>query len=63
MASKSKVQKLFTALKIMGYTAYELENVYSPIGIHIKSETPEEIAISIAAEIILVKNNKKALQG
>jgi len=33
--------------------------VHSPIGISIKSETPEEIAISIAAEIIMVKNMKK----
>ena len=39
----------------------ELDEEYSkknsfPVGIQIKSETPEEIAISIAAEIIKVKN-------
>ena len=33
-----------------------LKQIHSPIGIQIKSETPEEIAISIAAEIIKVKN-------
>lgn len=58
MGSKSKVQKLFKALKAKGYLDKELEKVHSPIGISIKSETPEEIAISIAAEIISVKNKK-----
>lgn len=59
MGSKSKVQKLFAELKTKGYTDDELKKVHSPIGISIKSETPEEIAISIAAEIIKVKNKKK----
>ena len=33
-----------------------LEKIKTPIGIAIKSQTPEEIAVSIAAEIIAVKN-------
>jgi xanthine dehydrogenase accessory factor len=33
-----------------------LAAIHSPIGIFIKSETPAEIAVSIAAEIIAVKN-------
>jgi xanthine dehydrogenase accessory factor len=32
-----------------------LEPVFSPIGLDIKAETPEEIAISIAAELIRVR--------
>ena len=58
MGSKSKVQKLFAGLKAEGITDEKLAKVHSPIGISIKSETPEEIAISIAAEIISVKNKK-----
>jgi len=58
MGSKSKVKKLFAELKTKGYTESDFEKVHSPIGIPIKSETPEEIAISIAAEIIKVKNKK-----
>ncbi|MEN8121603.1 MAG: XdhC family protein [Bacteroidota bacterium] len=58
MGSKKKVQKLFAELKTEGYSDEELKKVHSPIGISIKSETPEEIAISIAAEIIMVKNKK-----
>jgi xanthine dehydrogenase accessory factor len=33
-----------------------LNKIYSPIGIDIKSETPAEIAISIAAQIIEIKH-------
>jgi xanthine dehydrogenase accessory factor len=35
-----------------------LENVHAPIGLPIGSETPEEIAVSIMAEIIQVKNSR-----
>ncbi|OQX96753.1 MAG: hypothetical protein B6I20_14090 [Bacteroidetes bacterium 4572_117] len=59
MGSKSKVEKLFAGLIAKGHNSTDLEKVHSPIGISIKSETPEEIAISIAAEIIMVKNMKK----
>ena len=62
MGSKKKVQKLFSDLRTLGYDDSELEKVHSPIGLDIKSETPEEIAVSIAAEIIMVKN-KKVLRG
>ncbi len=36
----------------MGVSAKALEQVHSPIGIEIYAETPEEIAVSIMAEII-----------
>jgi len=36
-----------------------LKKVSAPIGVSIKSETPAEIAVSIAAEIIDVKNTSK----
>ena len=58
MGSKTKVAKLFESLKRNACTEDDLKKVHSPIGISIKSETPEEIAISIAAEIISVKNKK-----
>lgn len=37
----------------------KIENVYAPIGIDINCETPEEIAISVLAQLIDVKNNQK----
>jgi xanthine dehydrogenase accessory factor len=59
MGSKEKVKKLLEELLAEGVPQAELDTVYSPIGIQISSKTPEEIAISILAEIIQVKNNAK----
>jgi xanthine dehydrogenase accessory factor len=56
MGSKTKVRKIFEQLQNEGFSKEELKKIYSPIGIDIKSETPQEIAVSIAAEIIKIKN-------
>ena len=40
-----------------GITEQDYARVYGPIGLHIGSKTPDEIALSIMAEIIKVKNN------
>lgn len=39
-----------------GVSEAPLDQVYSPIGLELKAETPEEIAVSIMAEIIMVRN-------
>jgi xanthine dehydrogenase accessory factor len=59
MGSASKVGTVYKELVAEGINPNYLSRVHSPIGIKIKSETPEEIAISIAAEIIGIKNAKK----
>lgn len=56
LGSKKKIEKLFADYKERNLDPSWLQQVYSPIGVNIKSQTPEEIAISIAAEIISVKN-------
>ncbi len=43
-------------LKAMGIEEQALQRVYSPIGLHLGAETPEEIAVSIMAEIIMLRN-------
>ena len=58
MGSKTKVSKLKKRLKDEGVKDDDLNRLYSPIGIPIGSQTPDEIAISIAAEIIKIKNSK-----
>ncbi|MBY9001427.1 MAG: XdhC family protein [Candidatus Heimdallarchaeota archaeon] len=58
MASISKAKQVLGNLENKGISRKMLDKVYSPIGMKIKSITPEEIAISIAAEIVLVKNAK-----
>lgn len=59
MGSESKVRTLFKELVSEGIDSGKFKRVHSPIGLKIKSETPDEIAVSIAAEIIAVKNAEK----
>jgi xanthine dehydrogenase accessory factor len=40
-------------------TAKQWDTVHTPVGLDIRSRTVEEIAISIAAELVLVRNSKK----
>ena len=42
-----------------GFSEEQVNSIYTPIGLSIGAETPEEIAVSIAAELIEVKNRKK----
>jgi xanthine dehydrogenase accessory factor len=57
MGSNRKVNEVFNNLKNRGYSEDELTKVHAPIGLQINSNTPEEIAISVASEIIRVKNS------
>lgn len=52
LGSKRKKAVLFRTLKDEGFSEYDLERVVTPIGLQIGSVTPEEIAISIAAQLI-----------
>ena len=54
IGSKSKVKTILNNLLASGVEKEVLEKVHSPIGLDIKAETPEEIAISIMAEVIKV---------
>jgi xanthine dehydrogenase accessory factor len=57
IGSKTKIKTLFNNLVDKGVDRKVLDRVYSPIGLEIYAETPEEIAISIIAEIIKVKRS------
>lgn len=52
MASTRKREIIYKNLCGKGITEQELERVHSPIGLDIDAETPEEIAVSIVAELI-----------
>jgi xanthine dehydrogenase accessory factor len=54
IGSKTKIEFVFKDLKIKGFAAKRLEQVHAPIGLDIGAETPEEIAVAIAAEMIQV---------
>jgi xanthine dehydrogenase accessory factor len=57
IGSRNKVANIFNSLKNEGFSESRLSKVDAPIGLSINSQTPEEIAISIAAKIIQVKNS------
>ena len=58
IGSKKKVKTVFSNLKAEGISQENIGRIHAPIGIPIVSETPEEIAVSIMAEIIDVRRKK-----
>jgi xanthine dehydrogenase accessory factor len=55
IGSKKKIRTLYDSLMKKGISKEILGRVHAPIGIDINSETPEEIAVSIVAELIKVR--------
>lgn len=55
IGSKTKREFVYNLLIEEGFTEKDLERVHSPIGLNIYAETPEEIAVSIVAELIKVR--------
>ena len=58
IGSKGKVKNTFEKLLKEGYTEEQLAKVHAPIGITIGGDTPQEIAVSIMAEIIQTYSSK-----
>ena len=50
---------MFAKLRDMGYTDADLQRITTPIGLSIKAETPAEIAVSIAAQLIQLRAETK----
>ncbi len=49
---------MFEEYRMEGIPEDILQRIHAPVGLSIKSQTPEEIAVSIAAEIIQIKNQE-----
>ncbi|MEQ1605365.1 MAG: XdhC family protein [Pyrinomonadaceae bacterium] len=60
LGSRAKMATLIKELRAEGLSDERLSRIHTPIGLPINSQTPEEIAVSIAAEIISVKNRTGA---
>ena len=58
LGSRKKTKTVFSNLKECGITQKMLEEIHAPIGLPIATETPEEIAVSIMAEIIDQRRRK-----
>ena len=58
IGSRAKVARIFDALKTDRMADAHLAKVHAPIGLDIGAVTPQEIAVSILAELIAVKHGK-----
>ncbi|HVQ14666.1 MAG TPA: XdhC/CoxI family protein [Vicinamibacterales bacterium] len=58
IGSKAKVRRIFDALVEEGTAPQMLQGVHAPIGLDIGAITPQEIAVSIVAQLIAAKHGK-----
>jgi xanthine dehydrogenase accessory factor len=61
IGSKRKVLSVYKALEAEGFAAEKFERVHAPVGLDIGALTPDEIAVSIVAELIAVRRKAKNL--
>jgi xanthine dehydrogenase accessory factor len=61
IGSKRKVISVYRALEKDGVAPDKLAEVHAPVGLDIGALTPEEIAISIAAELIAIRRGAQNL--
>ena len=61
--SKRKRNLIYRSLLEQGVEKEALEKVYSPIGVAINAQTPEEIAVSIVAELIQKRSPDKKVRS
>lgn len=59
IGSRGKVKKTMDLLSEKGYSGEQLSGVHAPIGIRIGGQTPKEIAVSILAQLVEVKNSEQ----
>jgi xanthine dehydrogenase accessory factor len=60
IGSNRKKDAIYAALLEEGFARSEFDRVFSPIGLEIGAETPEEIAVSIVAQLIQVRAGRPA---
>lgn len=60
IGSKRRVWAVFKLLHDEGVPLHKLARIYAPIGIDVKAETPAEIAVIIAAEMIKIMHGGDA---
>jgi xanthine dehydrogenase accessory factor len=60
IGSRRKVISVYKALEKQGVSLDKFERVHAPVGLDIGALTPEEIAVSITAELIAVRRNAES---
>lgn len=59
LGSKAKIRRMLAAYRMEGMEEERLGKMRAPAGLAIHSQTPEEIAVSIAAEIIQARHERR----
>lgn len=62
IGSHSHAKKMRDQLLSRGFSKEQIARIHSPVGLDIGAESPEEIAVSIAAEWIACRNGKQSAQ-
>ena len=62
IGSRAKLAFVRNKLKQDGFTEEEINRFHAPIGLPISAATPEEIAVSIAAELIAIRAKREGRQ-
>jgi xanthine dehydrogenase accessory factor len=52
MGSRAKRARMYVALRDAGFDEGTIDRIHTPIGVAIGAETPAELAVSIAAELV-----------
>ena len=60
IGSRSKRDKIYQSLLADGFTQADIDRCHCPIGLPLGGQTPEEIAVSIVAELIQVRSGQGA---
>jgi xanthine dehydrogenase accessory factor len=59
IGSRTKIAAIYRELRTKGFSAEQLRPVHAPVGLPIGARLPEEIAVSILAELISVRNGRQ----
>ncbi|NBF01309.1 hypothetical protein GV819_03290 [Pseudomonas sp. Fl5BN2] len=62
LGSRANTRKRRGHLALLGLSEQAIERLHGPVGLHIGSHTPAEIALSLMAEIVAIKNGVELLQ-
>ena len=60
IGSARKTRLLLEQVRSEGFAQEKIDGLHAPIGVDIRAETPEEIAISILGEMIATRRNVEA---
>jgi xanthine dehydrogenase accessory factor len=62
IGSRRKIKLIFESLLTEGFTREDLQRVHAPIGLPIGGETPQEIGMSIVAQMVELRNRKDSFR-